>query len=120
MLKINGESVAVGLASIRRILRQVEKYRVTTEDGVTHREVQAVYIDFSLQIGNFGRVEYDRLWQVLLGTAEVQVEVDGQTRIGIFQNVSDEVLTEDGDGLWWDNLTVDFLGTQPLGSAGEA
>lgn len=118
MFLLNGESYDVGWAGIKRSLRQVEKYRVTTEDGVTHREVQAVYVDFSLNIGNFGRAEYERLWQVLLSAAEVQVEVDGQTFVGIFQNVSDEVMTEDGDGLWWDNLTVDFLGTQPLPEVG--
>ena len=114
MLKINGESYDVGWAGIKRSLRQVEKYRVTTEDGVTHREVQAVYMDFSLNIGRFGRDEYERLWQVLLAAAEVTVEIDGNTLTGIFQNVSDEVLTEDSEGLWWDNLTLEFTGTQPL------
>lgn len=114
MLSINGERYDVGWAEIKRSLRQTEKYRVTTEDGVTHREVLAVYVDFALSVGRFGRVEYDRLRQVLLGTAEVTLDIDGESLVGIFQNASDEVLTEDSDGLWWDNLTLEFVGTRPL------
>ena len=87
-IKLNGTVYAVGVASVSRTLRRTEKYRVTTEDGRTHREGQATYMDFALNLGSFGAA--------------------------VFDNVSDEIITEDEDGVLWDNLTLSFTGTEPL------
>ena len=67
-IKLNGTVYAVGVASVSRTLRRTEKYRVTTEDGRTHREVQATYMDFALNLGSFGAAEYDRLMSLLRST----------------------------------------------------
>lgn len=114
-MKINGEEFNVGVANpLNRSLRALEKYRVTTEDGKTHREVQAVYRDFQFEIGNFGRAEYDRLIALLASGDEMRLEVDGKEYVGVFDGIADEAITEDEDGLWWDNLTLDFTATVPL------
>ncbi|MEG2096544.1 MAG: hypothetical protein RRY65_00100 [Pseudoflavonifractor sp.] len=120
-LKINGIEYAVGVASIARSFRKTEKYRVTTEDGVVHREVQATYADFALSIGNFGAAAYDRLMAALRASAgDITVELPGassgvEVYTGAFDTVSDEVITEDGGVTVWDNLTLSFTGTIPLG-----
>lgn len=114
-IRINGEGIALGVAEVQRSLRQREKYRVTTEDGVTHREVAATYVDFTLQLGNFGKAAYDRLWTLLAGCDEVYtVEVGGEVYTGFFDGISDELLTEDDEGLWWDNLSLSFVAAAPL------
>ena len=108
------------MASVTRTLRRTEKYRVTTEDGRTHREVQATYMDFALNLGSFGAAEYDRLMSLLRSTTDdIAVELPSshtgtETYVGAFDSVSDEIITEDEDGVLWDNLTLSFTGTEPL------
>ena len=120
-IKLNGTVYAVGVASVTRTLRRTEKYRVTTEDGRTHREVQATYMDFALNLGSFGSAEYDRLMSLLRSTTDdIAVELPSshtgtETYAGAFDSVSDEIITEDEDGVLWDNLTLSFTGTEPLG-----
>ena len=119
-IKLNGTACAVGVAAVTRTLRRTEKYRVTTEDGRTHREVQATYMDFTLTLGNFGAAEYDRLMALLRAeTDDIAVELPSsstgtETYVGAFDSVSDEIITEDEDGVVWDNLTLSFTGTEPL------
>ena len=119
-VKLNGNIYTVGVASVTRRLRRKEKYRVTTEDGKIHREVQATYLDFSLSLGNFGAAEYDRLMALLRGsTDDIVVELPcGATGVesytGVFDAVKDEIIAEDGDGVLWDNLTLSFTGTVPV------
>ena len=119
-IKLNGTVYAVGVSSVTRTLRRTEKYRVTTEDGRTHREVQATYMDFALNLGSFGSAEYDRLMSLLRSTTDdIAVELPSshtgtETYVGAFDNVSDEIITEDEDGVLWDNLTLSFTGTEPL------
>ena len=99
-IKLNGTVYAVGVASVSRTLRRTEKYRVTTEDGRTHREVQATYMDFALNLGSFGSAEYDRLMSLLRSTTDdIAVELPSshtgtETYVGAFDNVSDEIITE--------------------------
>lgn len=114
MLKINGVELAVGVASISRSLRRLEKYRVTTEDGRTHSEEQARYLDFALGLGNFDKPVYDALFAELLPGGEVTVELDGEGYTGLFDSISDEALFEDADGIWWDSLKLSFTATKPL------
>lgn len=119
-IKLNGTVYEVGVASVSRTLRRTEKYRVTTEDGRTHREVQATYMDFALNLGSFGSAEYDRLMSLLRSTTDdIAVELPSshtgtETYVGAFDSVSDEIITEDEDGVLWDNLTLSFTGTEPL------
>ena len=119
-VKLNGNLYAVGVASVTRSLRRKEKYRVTTEDGKTHREVQATYLDFALSLGNFGAAEYDRLMALLRSTTDdITVELPSsstavESYVGVFDTVKDEIISEDGDGVLWDNLTLSFTGTEPV------
>lgn len=119
-LKINGTEYAVGAASIARSIRRNEKYRVTTEDGVVHREVRATYMDFTLSVGNFGSAAYNSLMAALQTTMDdITVELPGasgemETYTGVFDSITDEVINDDGSEVLWDNLTLSFTGTVPL------
>lgn len=119
-LKLNGTEYAVGMASITRSFRRSEKYRVTTEDGVVHREVRATYLDFTLAIGNFGQAAYDSLMALLRSsTDDITVELpSGSTVVeiytGTFDSIADEVTNDDGEEVTWDNLALTFTGTVPL------
>lgn len=119
-LKINGTEYAVGTASVARSIRRNEKYRVTTEDGVVHREVQASYMDFTLSIGNFGQAAYDSLMALLRSAADdITVELPSsstavETYTGVFDSIADEVVNDDGNEVIWDNLALTFTGTVPL------
>jgi hypothetical protein len=119
--KINGTAYAVGVASVSRRLRQTEKYRVTTEDGSVHREVQATYQDFTLSLGNLGTADYDSLMAFLTScTSDVTLELPmdaGSTQVytGLFSGIADAVLCDDGTETIWDNFSLTFTGTIPLG-----
>ncbi len=120
-LMINGERFNVELSSLGRSYRKEYKYRVTTEDGVVHSELRAVYLDFDLALGNVDNVEYDRLIRLLRkATGDCTIvlpsgSVDSATYQGEFGGIKDEVITQDGDTTLWDNLTLSFTGTVPLG-----
>lgn len=119
-VKINGIVFDVGVASVSRSIRRAEKYRVTTEDGKTHREVLATYIDFALSLGNFGAAEYDRLIAFLRSASDdITIELPGgsagaESYVGVFDGIKDEIITEDENGPVWDNLTLSFTGTEPI------
>jgi hypothetical protein len=119
-VKLNGTVYNVGVASVSRSLRREEKYRVTTEDGKTHREVRATYLDFSLELGSFGKTEYDRLLSFLHSTTDdITVELprsatETESYTGVFDDITDEVISEDADGVLWDNLALSFTGTVPV------
>jgi len=117
---INGESFHVELTRLGRSYRKEYKYKVTTEDGVVHSELRAVYLDFDLALGNVDTAEYDRLMDRLKkATGESTIvlpagRVSSETYIGEFAGVTDEVITQNDDETYWDNLTLSFTGTRPL------
>ncbi|MEG2097328.1 MAG: hypothetical protein RRY65_04100 [Pseudoflavonifractor sp.] len=119
-LKINSTEYAVGIASVTRSIRREEKYRVTTEDGVVHREVRATYMDFTLSVGNFGSAAYDSLMTALrTATDDITVELPGisgavETYTGVFDGIADEVINDDGSEVLWNNLALNFTGTIPM------
>lgn len=97
---INGVLYSVGVASVMRSVRREEKYRVTTEDGVVHRELRATYIDFELSLVNFGSSEYDKLMYTLLTSSDVSVclpntSTTTETYTGAFDGIRDEICTQD-------------------------
>ena len=119
-LKLNGTEYAVGTAAVSRRIRRKEKYRVTTEDGAVHREVQASYMDFTLSIGNFGQAAYDSLMALLRATTDdITVELSSsstavETYIGVFDSIADAISNDDGSEVTWDSLALTFTGTVPL------
>lgn len=112
MLKINGREVSAEVAAISRSVRRVEKYRVTCEDGRTHSEIKAQYLDFTLELGGFDKAEYEALIADITA-GEVVLELDGEEFVGLFDSISDEVLYEGADGYYWDSLKLKFVGTRP-------
>lgn len=120
MLKINNIEYDVGVASVSRSFRVDEKYRVKTEDGVVHREIRAKYMDFMLSVGNFGKSAYDALMTALLeADGDVTIEISksasiNEVYVGTFDMVADEIASDDGAEVTWDNLTLAFTCTVPL------
>ena len=119
-IKINGITYAVGVASVKRTIRRDEKYSVTTEDGVVHREVRATYLDFALSLGNLGQSAYDALLSMLVSTTDnVTVELPSSSTVtsvytGVFDGISDSIVTDDGTEVICDSLTLKFTGTVPV------
>lgn len=120
MVTINGIEFDVDFTKISRSMRKSYKYQVTTEDGVEHSELRAVYMDFSLEIGNLDAEGYDTLMD-LLRTAPGDVTIklpagrQGETTYtGTFSDIRDELITQDGDIYYWDSLTLAFRGTVPI------
>ena len=117
---INGVEHNVELTKLARSYRKENKYNVSTEDGVAHSEVRAVYVDFSLALGNVDRAAYDRLMATLLAATDNIVvtlpkdSTNAGTYTGVFDGVSDEVITENDIETVWDNLTLSFIGTVPV------
>lgn len=116
---VNGIEYNVETAKLSRSYRKDYKYKAVTEDGVTHSEIRAVYVDFSLTLGNVDRTAYDRLMAALLASAgNVTVvlpkdSTDAGTYTGEFDGIADSVLLENEDGIYWDNLSLNFIGTVP-------
>lgn len=119
-IKIDGVLYDVGTASVARTVRRDEKYRVTTEDGVVHREVRATYLDFVLSLGNFDQVDYDALMEAIQSTTDdmtIELPKNGtqwETYTGVFDSITDSVVNDDGTTVTWDNLALSFTGTVPL------
>lgn len=117
---INGVEHNVGTAAVNRSLRKDYKYKVTTEDGVTHSEVRATYLDFALSLGNLDSAAYDHLMTALLGadgdiTITLPASRNGsETYTGQFDGVKDSLIAQNDDESFWDNLTLNFIGTVPL------
>ena len=119
-MKVNSIEYNVGEASIKRSLRVEEKYRVMTEDGKIHREVRSNYVDFSLELGNLSKTDYDSLMTAIM-TAQTDITITlpstaagTKTYVGVFDGVSDEVITDDGAEVTWDRLCLEFTGTVPM------
>lgn len=120
MIVIDGVSYDVEFSELSREKRTEYKYEVTTEDGRLHKEVRAVYWDYSLSLGNVDEVAYDDLMHVLEQADEVTVELPDsragvRTFTGRFVDIGDELLAEDADGnRLWDNLELEFEGSIPV------
>ncbi len=119
-IKINGTVFDVGVAGVSRSFRRTEKYRVTTEDGIVHREVRATYLDATISLGNVGQTDYDALMELLRSAVnDVTVELprgaySTEDYVGTFEGIGDSVACDDGYEVIWDSLALSFVGTVPL------
>lgn len=123
MVTINGIDYNVDFTRVSRSYRKSYKYQLTTEDGVEHSEIRAVYLDFSLVIGNLDAVSYDALMAALLASpGDVTVVLPAnrngtETYTGTFSGIGDELITQNDDENFWDSLTLNFRGTVPVEAA---
>lgn len=121
-IEIDGVSYKAGVVSLKREIEFYEKYRMTTEDGVRHREVGGVYKNYTLVIGNIDADTYDRLMDVLLSGKEYDIVriPDGKSGFiefkAMFDGISDELMTERNGIRHWDNLAVKFTAKEPIRS----
>lgn len=117
---INGITYNVEISGLSRSYRKDYKYKVTTEDGMVHSEIRAVYMDFDLSLGNIDATAYDNLMAVLRSTTgNCSVILPSSSKevgvyIGEFNGVKDEIITQNDTETFWDNLTLSFSGTVPL------
>lgn len=120
IFKINNISFKVGVVSMKRSVRKTYKYDVTTEDGVRHTEIRAIYPVYTLLLGSISQTDYDTLRSVL-NTYDDTVSVtlpDGQEDVtfdAIAELSADALVFIESNGTRrWDNLTVTFTGVNPL------
>lgn len=117
---VNDIEFDVGISTMQRSLKKTYKYDVTTEDGVRHTEVKAIYPVYTLVLGSINQTDYDRLREAL-NTYEDTVSVtlpDGQNNItfdAVADLGTDSLIFIESDGTRrWDNVTVTFTGVNPL------
>ena len=81
------------------------------------------YITYSLALGNVDKAKYDELMALLLSVDEYATVImphgadsrDNITFDAVFDSVTDELITEEGDGgRYWDNLTIQLVMAQPV------
>lgn len=121
---INNIEFNVGVVSMQRNVKKTYKYDVTTEDGVRHTEVKAIYPEYTLVLGSIEQTEYDSLREAI-NTYNETVSVtlpDGQ-RLITFDAVAelggDSLVFIESDGTkHWDNITISFSGVNPIGDRG--
>lgn len=110
-------------ATLSRTVAPYEKFRVRTADGRIRREVAGSYITYSLALGNVDKAKYDELMALLLSVDEYATVImphgadsrDNITFDAVFDSVTDELITEEGDGgRYWDNLTIQLVMAQPV------
>lgn len=119
-LDIDGEHFDVDVFGVNRTADFLDRYAKRTDDGVLHRELIGVYINYELQIGApLHLTEYDRLWHKLTETEEFHtVTVPGEggqfTFTAYFSSVKDHLLLVDRQGkVHWDGLAVKFIAKAP-------
>lgn len=122
MITIDGITYDVPVVSIKRKADFLDRFAERTGDGVLHRELIGVYINYQMQLGRTGNVsEYAALWLKLTEPVEFHTvtvpDVSGNlTFTAYFSNVSDEVrFIRDGVN-FWKNPTVDFIAKSPTRS----
>ncbi len=118
---VNDIEFDVGISTMQRSLKKTYKYDVTTEDGVRHTEVKAIYPVYTLVLGSINQTDYDSLREAL-NTYEDTVSVtlpDGQNNItfdAVADLGTDSLIFIESDGTRrWDNVTVTFTGVNPIG-----
>lgn len=118
---VNDTEFDVGITTMQRSVKKTYKYDVTTEDGVRHTEVKAIYPVYTLVLGSINQTDYDSLREAL-NTYEDTVSVtlpDGQENItfdAVADLGSDSLIFIESDGTRrWDNVTVTFTGVNPIG-----
>ena len=118
---VNDTEFDVGITTMQRSVKKTYKYDVTTEDGVRHTEVKAIYPVYTLVLGSINQTDYDSLREAL-NTYEDTVSVtlpDGQDNItfdAVADLGTDSLIFIESDGTRrWDNVTVTFTGVNPVG-----
>ena len=119
MIIIDGQSYDIPVVSLQRRADFLDKYAERTEDGILHRELIGVYINYQLQLGpGVEREVYAALWQKLtepkeFHTITVPDEAGDYTFIAYVSNVGDELLRQYGQKNYWHGLTVNFTARAP-------
>lgn len=118
---VNDTEFDVGITTMQRSVKKTYKYDVTTEDGVRHTEIKAIYPVYTLVLGSINQTDYDRLREAL-NTYEDTVSAtlpDGQNNItfdAVADLGTDSLIFIESDGTRrWDNVTVTFTGVNPIG-----
>lgn len=118
---VNDTEFDVGITTMQRSVKKTYKYDVTTEDGVRHTEIKAIYPVYTLVLGSINQTDYDSLREAL-NTYEDTVSVtlpDGQDNItfdAVADLGTDSLIFIESDGTRrWDNVTVTFTGVNPVG-----
>lgn len=120
-LKIDGYDINIPLISLKRKGDFLDKYAERTADGILHRELIGVYINYQLEFGSsLNTADYQQLWDLLTEPKEFHnIEIPDETSGSLiyqayFSNVSDEFVKISGTSRMFTGLKVNFIAKSPL------
>lgn len=119
MFKIDGKEYNVPIEKVDRSFRKENKYEITTDDGVNHREVRAIYVDYSINIGFLDETAYYDLINDITNKktsyiAELPYNKETITIDCDIILTGDGILVDDGVYRMWDGLSIKFESNKPL------
>ena len=119
MLIIDGTDYDVPIVSIKRKAEFLDKYGERTVDGVLHREMIGVYINYYIQFGTGSDVDaYAALWEKITEAEEFHTisipDGDGVHEFtGYFSNISDKMFRYKDPQAFYKDLTLNIISRDP-------
>ena len=119
-ITIDGQYFDVPFASVKRSADVLDKYAERSDDGVLHREVLGVYINYVITFGIIDDEDlYNRLFDKLTEPVEfhtISIPNRGDQAFefhGYIAKVSDEMLKVYDESIQWQNLTCSMVQERP-------
>lgn len=122
MIVIDGETFTVPIVSLTRRAEFLDKYAERTEDGVLHRELIGVYINYFIQFGvGANAAAYTALWNKITEPVEFHTvsipDGDGvHTFDGYFANIGDRMFKYQDPQAFYKELTLNIISREPARS----
>lgn len=133
VLEIDGESFndVINFVKIQREAHFFDKFAKRDINGILHRELIGVYINYKLEIGVDGDLNnYNNLWEKLTEKAEkhdiiissnTHYEIQNNNKIyynlyhfeAYFASIKDEAIKLRNNNNQFRKLSVDFIATKP-------
>lgn len=118
---INNVAYNVGVISITRESKVVDKYANRTEDGAMHREPLGTYYNYKISFVNSlgDPTDYDRLYEALTTPAESLTlsvpygKTGKHTYKAYVTNAEDKVYTIHNGNTYWEGLAANFIAMKP-------
>lgn len=119
-ITIDGTAYAVNVVECKRTVNTLDRFAERTQDGVLHRELIGVYINYVVTLGkptNSADVTaYANFWNAISQAVENHdvVMPDGYSFTAyIGDGASDSIRRIHNATVFWENLSVAFIAVEP-------
>ena len=119
-LSIDGTQYSVPIVICKRTLNMLDRFAERTQDGVLHRQLIGVYVNYQVTFGKPHSLadvtDYAALWNALAQATEWHTFVmpDGFSFVGyVGDGVSDDIRKVWSSLVFWQNLTVSLIAQSP-------